>query len=153
MGAHRHNAMDDSGQVPLQTLFGSARRLAVTVLAILHTRLSLAGVELEEEIQRLVGALVLALGLALFAALALLVFTLMAVFWLAPENRVGGMAIIAILYAAIAAILAWQLRRLFLVRPPIFSATLAELEKDRNALRAEAASPTHEVASSGPNRP
>jgi len=153
MGAHRYNAMNDSGQAPLHTVFGSVRRLGVTTLAILHTRLSLAGVELEEEIQRLVGALVLALGLVLFAALALLVFTLMVVFWLAPDNRVGGMAIIAVLYAAIAAVLAWQLRRLFLLRPPIFSATLAELEKDRNALRTEAASSTHEVSSSGQSGP
>ena len=130
--------MNDSGQAPLQAVWSALLRISAGVLAILHTRLSLAGVELEEEVQRLFGALALALGMAIFGALALLVFTLMLVFWLAPDNRVAGMAAIALIYAAVAVFLGWRLRRVFLLRPPIFSATLAELEKDGNALRADA---------------
>ena len=139
--------MNDSGQAPIQAVWGSLLRISAGVLAILHTRLSLAGVELEEEAQRLFGALALALGVAIFGALALLVFTLMLVFWLAPDNRVAGMATIALVYAVIAIFLAWRLRRVFVLRPPIFSATLAELEKDGDALRADAPSSASETSS------
>lgn len=139
--------MNDSGQAPLSAIWGALLRISAGILAILHTRLSLAGIELEEEVQRLFGALILALGAALFAALALLVFTLMVVFWLAPDNRVAGMATIAIIYAAMAVFLGWRLRQVFLLRPPIFSATLAELEKDSNALRAGAPASARETSS------
>ncbi|MBA3593480.1 MAG: hypothetical protein H0W47_06735 [Polaromonas sp.] len=45
----------DSGATP--RLLASLRQLALTALGIAHTRLALAGVELEEELQHLVDPL------------------------------------------------------------------------------------------------
>ena len=46
---------ENTGQLP--RLFASLRQLAQTALAMAHTRVALAGVELEEELQRLIGLL------------------------------------------------------------------------------------------------
>lgn len=116
-------------------LFASLRQLAATGIAIFQTRLALAGIELEEEIQRLLRVLLLALGLILFLALGLLVFTLMIVLAFRDEHRVLAMGALAFIYLAIAAGLWWRLRRQLAERPPIFEATLAELEKDHAALK------------------
>lgn len=116
-------------------LFASLRQLAATGIAIFQTRLALAGIELEEEIQRLLKVLLLSLGLILFLALGLLVFTLMIVLAFRDEHRVLAMGVLAFAYLAIAAGLWWQLRARLADRPPIFEATLAEFEKDRAALK------------------
>ncbi len=116
-------------------LFTSLRQLVATGIAIFQTRLALAGIELEEEIQRLIQVLLLSLGLILFLALGLLVFTLMIVLAFRDEHRVLAMGGLALAYLAIAGALWWRLRAKLDDRPPIFEATLAEFEKDRASLK------------------
>ena len=108
--------------------------MMATAVGIFHTRLALAGLELEEEIQRLVKALLLALGLMTLVGLALLVFTLMIVFAFAGEYQLAAMGGMVVLYLAIAGFLGLKLKSIFARRPPIFEATLGELERDREAL-------------------
>ena len=57
-------------------LFASLRQLLITVLGMAHTRMALAGVELEEELQRLIGLLLSMLGLLVFGLVGVLMFTL-----------------------------------------------------------------------------
>ena len=111
------------------------RRLMATGVGIFHTRIALAGLELEEEIQRLVKALLLALGLMTLVGLALLLFTLTIVFAFAGEHRFAAMSGMVVLYLAVALLLGLKLKTLFAQRPPIFEATLGEFERDREALR------------------
>lgn len=115
-------------------LIPSLRSLVSTAGSLIHTRLALAGVELEEEVQRLIGAAALALVALILVSLALVVGTFTIVLAVAPEFRVATMAGITALYVGVAIVLLLRLKGIFTNRPPIFGATLAELEKDRETL-------------------
>jgi uncharacterized membrane protein YqjE len=117
------------------TLPGILRRCAVTLLGVLHTRLSLAGLELAEEIERLIAMLVTALAMVLFATLALLVFSLLVVLACGEQYRLLALCILALVYAVVAFFFWRKLNHDLKERPPMFAATLAELENDRAALR------------------
>ncbi len=112
-------------------LIPSLRQLFSTGVGLVHTRLALAGVELEEEIQRLLGAAVLALIALILVLLALIVGTFTIVAAVPPDYRVGTMIVITVVYLVIAVLIGLRLRAIFHSRPPIFGATLAELEKDK----------------------
>lgn len=105
-----------------------------TVANVFHTRLALAGVELEEEIQRLISAAVFGLIAGVMAFLAIVVATFTIVVAVPPEYRVWTMIGITVVYLAIAAILIARIKSIFSTRPPIFGATFAELEKDKETL-------------------
>jgi len=124
--------MTDSASPGLRA---SLRALAASSLGVLQTRLALAGLELEEEIQRLVGLLVLAMGATVFASLGLMVLTLLVVatFW--ETDRVAVCAALTLIYLGMAAFLGWRIRRALVTRPPVLAATLEELGKDRAALQ------------------
>jgi len=127
--------MADSAQPGLRA---SLRHLGVSVLGAVHTRLSLAGIEIEEEIQRLVGLLMLAMAALLLAALGLLVLTFLvvALFW--DSYRIAAFVGLGLVYLGLAALLGVRLRTILRTRPPVLEATLAELEKDRESLTAQA---------------
>ena len=112
----------------------SLRALISTGVSLAHTRLALAGIELEEEVQRMLGAAVLALVALILVALALVVGTFTIVLAVAPEYRVATMAGLTVFYVLLAAVIVLRLRNVFATRPPIFGATLAELEKDKETL-------------------
>ena len=115
-------------------LIPSLRQFVATAFSIGHTRLALAGLELEEEIQRMISATVMVLVMLLLVALALVVGTFAIVFAVAPEYRIATMIAIALLYLIVAVGIGLHLRSVFTLRPPIFGATLAELEKDGEIL-------------------
>jgi uncharacterized membrane protein YqjE len=130
-------------------LLHSVRQLGATALGMLHTRMSLAGVELEEELQRLLGIIAMTLAALLFVALALLVFTFMIIYVVAEDDRVMAMAILGVLYVGAAVLFGWRVKTVLAERPPLFAETLAELEKDRVALQPsqlETVAPVHEAS-------
>ena len=120
---------------PQPGLRSSLRQLGATVLGIVHTRLALAGVELEEELRRVVDMLVLALALAVLAGIGLLVLTLtiVVVFW--DGYRLVALGGLTVLYLGLAVWCGLRLRDALAARPPMFAATMHELEKDRAALQ------------------
>jgi len=115
-------------------LLESLRQLGVTFLGVLHTRLSLASIELDEEIRRLVSSLVVAVAMLVFAMLGLLVFTMMIVLTVGSRNPILALGILTVIYLLLSGVCWLWLRKLFAERPPLLQATLAELEKDRAAL-------------------
>ena len=115
-------------------LIPSLRALFATGASLLHTRLALAGIELEEEVQRLLSAAVLGVVALVFALLALVVGTFTIVAAVPPEHRVATMAGITAVYLLIAVIAIMRVRSIFANRPPIFAATLAEFDKDKETL-------------------
>lgn len=130
----------NTGQPP--RLFASLRQLALTALAMAHTRLALAGVELEEELQRLTGLLLKLLGLLVFGLLGILIFTLMIVLAVDPAQRVVLLAFFAALYLGLGGWFWWRIRRALATRPPFLQATFAEMAQDRDTLQAASASAT-----------
>lgn len=112
----------------------SLKQLAATAASIAHTRLSLAGLELEEEVHRLVSAAAQGIVALILVSLALVVGTFTIVAAAPVEYRVVTMIIITVVYVAIAWLLVVRVKAIFTNRPPLFEATLAELEKDKEAL-------------------
>jgi uncharacterized membrane protein YqjE len=117
-------------------LFASLRQLLITVLGMAHTRMALAGVELEEELQRLIGLLLSMLGLLVFGLVGVLMFTLMVVLAVDAAQRVAVMAFFAASYLGFGGWFWWRIQRALATRPPLLQATLAEMAQDREALEA-----------------
>ncbi len=132
---------ENTGQPP--RLFASLRQLARTALAMTHTRLALAGIELEEELQRLIGLLLNLLGLLLFGLAGILIFTLMIVLAVDVSQRVAVLACFAALYLGLGAWFWWRIRHALATRPPFLQATLGEMAQDRDTLQAASAGSTH----------
>ncbi len=101
---------------------------------MVQARLELAGIELGEEIGRVVVMFVTAGALLVFGMLALLVGSLVVVFAFDGSARLIAMSLLALLYAVIALVLGLWLRQHIVNRPPMFAATLAELARDQAAL-------------------
>lgn len=115
-------------------LLHSAQSLAAGVIALARTRLELFGTELEEALTRLFLTLIGAMAVLLLAALGLGFAGYAAIAMLGEESRALAAAAMgsAFLVGALAATIG--LRRLGRRKPPVFSSSLAELERDREAL-------------------
>lgn len=119
---------------PATGLYASLRGVLVTALGIVSTRFELIGIEVAEERERLVALLITAVATVFafsFAAL-FLTFLVVALFW---DNRLLALGACAAVYAVAGTWLVARLRTQLTERPSLFAATIAELEKDRDALR------------------
>ncbi|HYW56372.1 MAG TPA: phage holin family protein [Polaromonas sp.] len=117
-------------------LFASLRQLLTTVTGMAHTRLALAGLELEEELQRLIGLMLGVLGVLVFGMLGLVMLTLAVVLAVDPGQRVAVLALFAVAYLGAGGWALWRIKRELATRPPFLQATLAEMAKDSDALHA-----------------
>lgn len=124
--------MDDGGAPP--GIVQSLRRLASTALALVVTRGELAAVELAEARQRITGWALAALvgGVLLLAALLTVSLLVAAVFW--DTYRWQAIGLLALAYGVAGSWLIVRVKREANAAPPLLSATLAELGRDRAAL-------------------
>jgi uncharacterized membrane protein YqjE len=124
----------DTGGSP--GFFPSLRGLLTILSSALHTRLELFVTELEEERERLKQTLVLVLliffGLS-FGFILLNIF-IVAIFW--EQGWIAAIGCLAAVYLGVGIVAALKLRDALLQRRRLFPATLAELGKDRDHLRA-----------------
>ena len=119
--------------------FSDALKSAVAVLSTaLHTRLQLFAVELEEERERLKQTVLLMVVGALGFSLGFIIFIIFLIALFLANGWIAAVGCLAVLFLCIGAIAALMLRRQFLTRPGIFTATLSELAKDRDRLRSAA---------------
>ena len=112
-------------------------KTALAVLSsMLHTRLDLFVTELEEERERLKQTLVLTVLLffGLSFGFILLTIFIVALFW--DKGWIAAIGCLSAIYLGVGIAAAMKLRSAFLQRPGLFPATLAELGKDRDRLRA-----------------
>jgi uncharacterized membrane protein YqjE len=114
----------------------TCKSVFAAIASALHTRLELFVTELEEERERLKQTLVLILLLlfGLSFGFALLNIFAVAFFW--QKGWVVALGVLAALYLGVGVVAAVMLRKKILTRPGLFPATLAELEKDRDRLKA-----------------
>lgn len=128
--------MDTSeGAPPAGGLKASLARLAESVVGLFRTRAELAGVELVEERERLVQRLALLVGgivVLAFAALFVGAF-IIALFW--DSHRLLAIAFVALAHALAGGFMIAKSKAIGRDAPAPFSATLAELEKDRVRLQ------------------
>jgi uncharacterized membrane protein YqjE len=123
--------MDAAPEPASGGLKAALARLAESALGAFRTRAELATVELVEERERLVLRLsLLAGGLLLIAFAALFAGAFVIVlFW--NTHRLRAIALVAVAYLAIGALLVAKAKSIGRAAPTPFAATLAELEKDR----------------------
>lgn len=117
-------------------LFQSLSNLLGTMLGIVHTRLELLTTELQEEVQRAAKLLLWAFVAAFAAMMALFVaaFTVIFAFW--DTHRLAASLAMVALFIAVVIIAVLIMRHKLRTRPPLLDATLGELARDREQLRA-----------------
>jgi uncharacterized membrane protein YqjE len=115
-------------------LVETSKRLARRLCTIGENRLELLMVELQEERERLLCAVLLALGAAVFGLLAAMTLTaaVVVLFW--PYSPLGVLLALTGLYGAAGVCLYWRLKSL-LRNWQSLSATLDQLQKDRASLQ------------------
>ena len=108
----------------------SVGRLGSTLVDMVHTRLELAAVEVEEESQRMLGYLLFGLlSIILFGvAFLLLAFLVIVLFW--DTHRIAAVGGMAALFAVAGAIVAMKVKAGFDNKPRLLEHTIAELRKD-----------------------
>lgn len=119
-------------------ILDSVGRLAATVIGILHTRLALIAVEVEEELARFSSYLLWSLVALFCAGIAVLlgVLLVVAVFW--DTHRVEVLLTLIGVFTALALLLGWRLREALRRKPRLLAYTLEELRQDASTLRGEA---------------
>ena len=124
----------DPGSRRPESLFGSVKALAATLLAIAQTRLELFSTELEEEGIRALSILSWALGALFCAALGVVFATLFVAYALWSTHPLLALGVPAVLFF-LGGVIAWRVvDRKVKSKPRMFAASLAELEKDRDQL-------------------
>lgn len=112
------------------SLFDNLTRLTTTLVGMLHTRLELMTVELEEELLRFTRYFIYSL-ITLYCAgmaVALAVFLLIALFW--EDHRITVFVLLIGFFSAASIALAAWLRNQFLNKPRLLEHSINEFKKD-----------------------
>ncbi|WP_018078660.1 phage holin family protein [Thiobacillus denitrificans] len=115
-------------------LFDSLKGLAASLITIVHTRIDLLSMDLEEERERLLSVLVLML-VALFClsvGVLLLAILVAIAFW--DSHRLLALGGLTGIFLAGGAVAFGVARYKLKTKPKLFAASLAELSKDRQQL-------------------
>ncbi|WP_374403321.1 phage holin family protein [Niveibacterium sp.] len=110
-------------------------RLGDAALGTAQTRLALLAVEVEEEGLRLGTALFHLILAALFTGFGLLALAVFVTVWLWDSHRLLALGLDSVLFLGLAAWTATQAHRQLASGSRMFKDSIAELERDRNALR------------------
>ena len=116
-------------------MFGSARRLLATSLAMGQARLELAGIELADERDRLIRIAAFGLLGAFALAVSLVALTILVAvaFW--DGARLPALIAITLVWMGLGFGALWRAQHIARVAPSPMSLTLAELRRDLEALR------------------
>jgi uncharacterized membrane protein YqjE len=123
----------DEPTAGLSQLAATSKDLARRLLTIGQNRLELLMVEVQEERERLLRALLLAAGVAVFGLLAGMTFTAAVVVLLWAYCPSAVLLILTVLYSGTAVYFWWRVNDL-LRRWQVLSASLDQLRKDRACL-------------------
>lgn len=115
-------------------LMGSLRRLLSTLTSIASTRLELLANELQEERLHLTQMLFFSLVAMFCFGMGLLLFTafIVVLFW--DDHRLAVLGVLCTLFFALGTLIAMLLRSKAQAKSKLFSASLAELARDREQL-------------------
>ena len=129
--------IEDEEHEPRRGLFGSAKALLHRLITLLHRRAELFTTELEEEITRLVGVLLWSF-VGVQCAIIGLTFVAVTVLLFVPDGaRPWVAAALAVLFLGIAVFGAISIKKIIKAKTRPFDASLRELEKDREHLKAK----------------
>ena len=126
--------MDAAGSKS-SSLLSAAGVFVESLLGSVQNRIQVLSVELQEEKYRLIQTLIL-VAAVVFAGMMTIAFTTLTVVYLFWENaRVAALGGVSAFYAIGLIFVSLRLRRFLNTQPKPFSATLAELTKDRACFR------------------
>jgi len=114
---------------------GALSGFVATLVAMLRTHLELATVEFEEQRERTKLMLVLVVIATMFSCFALVALSVLVVALLWNSYPLAALFGVVVAYAVIAALALFALRQNARAQARPFAATLAELERDADALR------------------
>ena len=118
-------------------MLDSLRAMLATLVSLTHTRLELLTVELEQEVERLVGTLLWSI-LGLFCggiAVLMIALTIVIAFW--DGHRLLAAGLVALSFSGVAVAAMLVVRHRLRTRPRFLSATIGELARDARALESE----------------
>jgi uncharacterized membrane protein YqjE len=115
-------------------VLAALRRLAATAVGLLQTRIELLATELEEERARVFRIFLLTAAAVVFLALGVITLTFLVILLAWDTHRVLAAGLLTAAYLAIGALLALNARNTAKEKTKLFSASLAELAKDRDEL-------------------
>ena len=116
-------------------LFESLQNVLAGVLDLGRTRFELFGTEMREELAHLASTVLGGLAVLVLAALGLAFCGFAFIFFVDEANRLWATIGVSAVFFLGAGILAWWLRLTVEVKPRAFDATIAELQRDLNAIR------------------
>ena len=119
---------------PTPGLFASLRGFATTSVALLRTRLELLKVEAQEEVGRIVSLLAWGVAAVLLGVSGLVFLAVFVTVLLWDSHRVLAVGIFSSLVIAATAVAVATVLRLARQGSRLFSASLAELQRDEAAL-------------------
>jgi uncharacterized membrane protein YqjE len=122
-------------------LFASLRGFAATSVALLRTRLDLLKIEAREEIGRVSGLLLWGFAAVLLGVAGVVFLAVFLTVLLWDSHRLLALGIFAALFLAAAGMAIGIALRLARQGSQLFAASLAELRRDENALRADDSRP------------
>ena len=117
-------------------LMGSVKRLLSTLTSIVSTRLELLANELQEERLRLTQMLLFALFALFCFGMGLLLLTLFIVVLFWDDHRLAVLGVLCIFFLLLGTVMTLLLRNKAQAKSRLFSASLAELSKDKEQLEA-----------------
>jgi len=115
-------------------LLDTLRRLAGSAVALLQTRAQLLATEIDEERTRVVRLLLLSVIAGFFLTIGVVTLTIFVILLAGDAHRLLVAGLLTALYLGIGAAVALNARELAKARSKLFSASLAELRKDRDEL-------------------
>jgi uncharacterized membrane protein YqjE len=109
-------------------------RLIGSLLGMASSRLELASLDLEDELQWVIGTLLAGTAAVMLASFALLfgALALVVLYW--DTHRLAVLLVAAVVFALLAFGIALGLLRFLHNKPRFLAATLAELEKDKKCM-------------------
>lgn len=119
-------------------------RIASTLIAMLHTRLDLISVELEEELLRFSSYFIYVL-IALFCggvAVSFLLVLILVLFW--EDYRIAVLLSFVVVFGAISVFISVWLKKQILNKPHLLEQSIAELKKDTELFHAYKQNPEQE---------
>ncbi len=117
----------------------AVKRVLVTLLSVLETRLEIFIIEAGQEKERLLGLLLIGLAAVVFFGFALLMLSLWVVIFCWENHRYHALFGLTGFYCFMGLLFWVKLKRRMAKQPSAFMFTLAELAKDREALAQSAA--------------
>lgn len=117
-------------------LFDSLRTLSVSLVGIVHTRLELLSVDIAEEGEHLTSMLVLGLVALFCFGVGIVLLSILIVVALWESHRLLALGGLAGLFLVTGAGVGWLALHKVRTKPRLFDASLTELVKDRQQLKA-----------------